>query len=103
MRITPFAIIQKHRNNRVLQLNRKGFKPSIKRQRSVIAPLDIFWIAGKAYTCKGMFNKGKYILNGNAKKKEYFKMDLVDKYFNWGSLAWAIHPSPEGEGLFAQK
>jgi hypothetical protein len=103
IRIMPFVIIQKHRNNRVLQLNRKGFKPSIKRQRSVIAPLDLFWVAGKAYVCKGMFNKGKYILYGNAKQKEYFKMDLVDKYFNWGSLAWAIHPSPEGEGLFAQK
>jgi hypothetical protein len=87
-RCKPFEIIQKHRNNRVLQLNRKGFKPSIKRKRSIIQPVDLFWVKGKKYICKGMFNKGLYILFGIAKKKEYFSMKLVEKYFNQGSLVW---------------
>jgi len=94
-RIRPFMVMQKHRNNRVLQLNRKGFKPSIKRKRSIISPLDIFWVKGKQYTCKGMFNKGKYILFGSMKQKEYFSMKLVEKYYNQGSLAWNMEKMPD--------
>jgi hypothetical protein len=88
-RIKPFKVTQKHRNNRVLQMNRKGFKPSIKRNRSIIAPLDLFWVNKIKYSCRGMYNKGKYILYGDVKKKEYFKMNSVEKYFNNGSLVWS--------------
>ena len=108
-RAKPFTVMQKHRNNRVMQLNRKGFKPSIKRKWSIISPLDIFWVKGKQYTCKGMFNKGKYILFGSMKQKKYFNMNLVDKYFNQGSLAWITtrttpdSPRPEGRGLLEQR
>ena len=94
-RTKAFVVMQKHRNNRVLQLNRKGFKPSIKRQRSIISPLDIFWVQGKQYTCKGMFNKGKNILFGSMKAKEYFTMKLVNRYFNQGSLAWNTQKKPD--------
>ena len=61
-------IKQKHRNNRVLQLNRKGFKPSIK-EKSKINPYDIFWIGEKKYVCKGMFSYGECIAYGSVKKK----------------------------------
>jgi len=94
-RTHPFIVMQKHRNNRVMQLNRKGFTPSIKRKRSIISPLDIFWVKGKEYTCKGMFNKGKYMLFGNMKQKEYFNMKLVDRYYNQGSLAWNTEKMPD--------
>ena len=81
--------LNKKKNKRCLQLNRKGFKPSIKRNRSIIAPLDLFWVNKIKYSCRGMYNKGKYILYGDVKKKEYFKMNSVEKYFNNGSLVWS--------------
>jgi len=87
-RSKSFTMIQKRKNNRCLQLNRKGFKPSIKKQRSKIQPLDLFWVKGKEYVCKGMFNYGKYICYGSTKLKEYFKIELVEKHYYQGSLVW---------------
>ncbi len=90
MRCKPIIIEQRHRNNRVLQLNRKGFKLSIKRNKSKIAPKDLFWYNGKKYTCKSIFNYGKYVLYGDMKKKEYVKFSLVDKIYKFGSFVWNI-------------
>lgn len=81
-------IKQVHRNNRVLQLNRKGFAPSIKREKSKVNPEDLFWVAGKQYICKGMFNKGQYITYGSTKNKEYFKFSQVEKTYSQGSFVW---------------
>lgn len=81
-------IKQVHRNNRVLQLNRKGFAPSIKRKKSKVNPEDLFWINGKQYICKGMFNKGQYITYGSTKNKEYFKFSQVEKTYSQGSFVW---------------
>lgn len=89
IRYSPISINQVHRNNRVLQLNRRGFKPSIKRERSKILPGDLFWSKGKRYSCKGMFNYGKYVLYGSLKKKEYIKFKDIDRIYNFGSLLWA--------------
>jgi hypothetical protein len=85
-RCNSFEIIQKHRNNRVLQCNRKGFIPSIRKQRYKIQAGDLFWVNSKKYVSNGMFGNGKYILYGNIKKKEYFKIEKVEKYFNQKSL-----------------
>ncbi|MBF0225691.1 MAG: HNH endonuclease [Desulfobacterales bacterium] len=87
-RVKPIEIKQVHRNNRVLQLNRKGFKPSIKKEKSKVNPEDLFWVKTKQYVCKGMFNLGKYILYGSMKKKEYFKFTDITKIFKFGSFAW---------------
>jgi hypothetical protein len=73
---------QKKHNNRCLQLNRKGYKPSIRKIKSTIQPRDLFWVDGIKYICKGMFGYGKYILYGNVKKKEYFKIEQVSTHFN---------------------
>ncbi len=81
-------IKQVHRNNRVLQLNRKGFKPSIKREKSKVNPEDLFWVSEKQYICKGMSNKGRYITYGSTKKKEYFKFSQVEKIYRQGSFVW---------------
>jgi len=49
------------RNNRKLQVNRKGFKPSIRRQRYKIQPNDVVKYNNVKYNVKGMFNYGKYV------------------------------------------
>lgn len=87
-RVKPFEVTQKHINNRVLQVNRKGFKPSIKKGKSKILPLDLFWVRGKQYICKGMFNYGRYVCYGSTKLKEYFKFSDVEKIYHNGSLVW---------------
>ena len=87
-RVKTFTIVQKRKNNRCLQLNRKGYKPSIKKDKSKIQPLDLFWVKGEQYVCKGMFNYGKYICYGSTKLKEYFKIESVEKYYSQGSLVW---------------
>lgn len=83
-----FEVTQKRKNTRCLQLNRKGYKPAIKKEKSKIQPLDLFWVKGKQYVCRGMFGYGKYICYGSTKLKEYFKIELVENYYNQGSLVW---------------
>lgn len=74
----PYQVIQTRRNNRSLQINRKGFKPSIRRNRYKYSPGDLIkrksllqttgWgekvdnkIRKSIYTVKGIFNYGEWI------------------------------------------
>ena len=60
-RCKPFIVKQVRRNNRKLQTNRKGFKPSIRRQRYHLQSNDIVRYNGKECLCKGIHCKGKYV------------------------------------------
>jgi len=60
-RCKPFTVKQNRRNNRAIQLNRKGFKPSVRKTRYAFQPNDIVKFDGLEYISKGCFNKGKYI------------------------------------------
>jgi len=53
---------QKRRNNRSIQLNRKGFKPAIRRQRYKIQPKDIVVFEKKIYHAGGIQNNGSYLM-----------------------------------------
>lgn len=55
------SVIQKRQNNRKLQINRKGFKPSIRKQRYKIQPKDLVKIENKIFRVKGIFSYGKQI------------------------------------------
>lgn len=81
-RVQPITLQQKHRNNRCLQKNRKGFKPSIRRQRCSIQPGDIVKIANKWHITSGCHNKGKSIIVN----KKSISVSKVTKYFNFGGL-----------------
>jgi hypothetical protein len=89
-RCYDYIIEQKRHNNRCLQTNRKGFKPSIRRKRSIIQPKDIFWVDGKKYRVKTMFSYGKYVLFGDVKKREYFNIKKIEKYFNVNSWKFIL-------------
>lgn len=56
-----FIVKQNRRNDRSLQLNRKGFKPSIRKNRYKYHPGDLVKLGGIVYTAKGVFNYGKWI------------------------------------------
>lgn len=58
------------RNNRCLQINRKGFKPSIRRQRYFFQPNDVVEFENNKYLTKGSHCKGsRIIINFNGKIK----------------------------------
>jgi hypothetical protein len=65
-RCRTFEVVQVRRNNRSLQKNRKGFKPSIRRQRYQLQPHDAVSYNGKPYKVKGVFNYGTWVRLGNS-------------------------------------
>lgn len=86
-RCSILNIKQKHRNNRVLQINRKGFKPSIRRQRYKIQPMDLVKIDGKIYTCKGTHSYGKQLKVRDYNENIFnFAIKKVQWSFNYGSF-----------------
>lgn len=70
IRTIPFVFHQKRRNNRCLQVNRKGFAVSVRKKRYKIQPKDIIEWSGKRYLVGGVQNKGAYLLffGGDGKK-----------------------------------
>ena len=60
-RCRPYEVKQVRRNNRCLQINRKGFKPSIRRQHYNLQPNDLVRHNNKEYLSKGVHCKGTYI------------------------------------------
>ena len=86
-RITPIIIKQKHRNNRVIQLNRKGFKPSIRKQRYKIQPKDLIWMNGKKHVASGVHSYGKYV--SIEKSKKVFSIKNIEKIYSFGSFAFS--------------
>jgi hypothetical protein len=90
-RIKSFEIIQKRKNNRCLQLNRKGFKPSIRKKKYSIQPQDEIMIENKKYLVKGIFNKGNYVrVLDKFKNILNFRVDKIEKHFYQGSFVWNI-------------
>ena len=51
----------KRKNNRQLQRNRKGYKPSIRNQRYTLQPHDLVKFNEKMYRVVGVQNYGKYV------------------------------------------
>lgn len=85
-RITPIIIRQKRRNNRALQLNRKGFKPAIRKQRYPIQPKDLVWIDGKKFIVSGTHNKGKNVILEGIKKSCPIKK--IEKIYRFGTFTF---------------
>lgn len=81
-RTQSFNVKQIRRNNRCLQLNRKGFKRSIRTQRYLYQPNDLVRYNNFLYRVKGVFNYGMWIrlvnsvgkiINSNIKNVELIK------------------------------
>lgn len=81
-RSIPYVAKQVRRNNRSIQMNRKGFKPSIRRQRYNLQPNDLVKFKKTLCRVKGVFSYGKWvrimdpfgnIINSNIKKVEIVK------------------------------
>ena len=66
-RVKPYRLKQIRRNNRSLQLNRKGFKPSIRRTRYRIQPNDLVMFKNLLCRVMGVFNYGEWVRIVNEK------------------------------------
>jgi len=56
-----YTFKQVRRNNRSIQLNRKGFGRSIRKQRYSLQPNDLIRCHGEECRVKGIFNKGSWV------------------------------------------
>ena len=83
-----YNILQKRKNSRRLQINRKGFKPSIRRQRYPIQPHDIVKIEGKEYVTKGTHCKGKAIIITKNNKKRSVLVEKIENIFHVGTFVY---------------
>ena len=89
--------LQKRKNNRTLQLNRKGFKPAIRKQRYKFQPKDLIEIKKQKYEVMGMFNKGTWIRAKNKNGTRNFPVKLIGKHIFTNT--WQFIPSLK-EGVF---
>ena len=74
-RCQPSIVTQIRRNNRCLQMNRDGYKPSIRMQRYKLQPNNLVRYNGQSQKIKGVFNYGKWVrledgTNANIKNVE---------------------------------
>ncbi len=72
---------QIRRNNRSIQTNRKGFKPSIRKRRYKLQPHDLVRYENQVYSVTGVFNYGNWVrlTNGDQKpiNKAIKKVELI--------------------------
>lgn len=90
-RSKQYIIKQKKKNNRCLQLNRKGFKASIRKKRYKYQPKDLIWIDNKRYEVKGAQSYGTSVVvrdkNNNIKS---FSIRKIKKHFFSKTLIWSL-------------
>lgn len=82
---------QPRRNNRCLQLNRNGFKPSIRKQRYTFQPHSLVNYNNAIYEVKGVFNKGTYI-RLKAEKDLNVRTEKVTIYQYMNGMAIHLRP-----------
>lgn len=87
-RIESWNIEQKHRHNRGIQLNRKGYKPSIRTSVYKIQPKDLIWVSGKMFSVVGIQNKGSYVKVKDSKK--VLSTKNIESIYNFGGLMWKV-------------
>ncbi len=90
-RLESSLFLQKRKNNRTLQLNRKWLKPSIRRQRYKFQPKDEVQIQNKKYEVIGVFNKGSWVRVRGKTKLLNFPIKKIEKHFY--SNGWQFIPS----------
>jgi hypothetical protein len=81
-------VVQKRRNNRSLQLNRKGFKPSIRKQRYSCQPKDLVRIGKKLFEVIGTHTYGKSVVIKNGVRNTSVATKKVVWQYHFGGMVW---------------
>jgi hypothetical protein len=90
LRCYEWNIEQKRKNNRVIQVNRKGFKPSIRKQRYIIQPKDLVKINNIWKETSGIHCKGTRLIINN----KSINIKQVESVYHMGSFIWRAMTSP---------
>lgn len=96
-RSKSWNIEQKHRHNRILQINRKGFKPSIRTSMYKIQPKDLITINGQVFSVMGIQNKGAYVRVKDGQK--VISTRNIESIYNFGGFAWNIDEPVKRSGF----
>jgi len=86
IRAVTIEMRQKHRNSRVLQTNRKGYKPSIRRRRYSIQPYDLVTVNSKIYEAIACFSYGTWITYSDSTRKFNANLKKITKIFHTKSV-----------------
>jgi hypothetical protein len=85
-------IIQKRKNNRSIQTNRKGFKPSIRKQHYINQPHDLIIFNNEICKVVGTCSYGKTIqIITSLGKKVYAGIKKVKKLYHSNGLVWSFN------------
>lgn len=76
-RCESFQVTQTRRNNRSLQTNRNGYKPSIRRKRYKFQPNDLVRCEGKTVRSKGSHCYGKRVVLEDLGSKSVKNVELI--------------------------
>ena len=76
-RCKSYQVTQIRRNNRSLQTNRKGYKPSIRKQRYKLQPSDLVRYDNNIQRVKGVFNYGKWVRLENGTNTNITNVELI--------------------------
>ncbi|CAK0748689.1 hypothetical protein CCP3SC5AM1_1550001 [Gammaproteobacteria bacterium] len=85
-RCNSLQLFFKRKNNRSLQLNRIGFKPSIRKQRYAIQPHDLVRYTDRIYRAVGIQNKGAYLKMTDGSKPLVKRIDHVHVIYHQKTL-----------------
>jgi len=77
-RCVPYEVIQSRRNNRSIQTNRKGYKPSIRRKRYKLQPNDLVRYSNKLRRVKGTFSYGKWVRLNDGTNTNVKNVELIN-------------------------
>ena len=83
-----YLVEQKRKNNRCLQLNRKGFAPAIRRCRYKLQPKDLVKVDGKMFEVVGTHCNGSRVMVSGSPKKISIAVKKVGWSFSFGSLIY---------------
>ena len=81
----PSKLIERRRNNRSLQIQKNGKKPSIRKRRYPLQPYDLFWVGKKRYTVTGTHSLGKRVLT---KCKKHIATAKITRCYHFGTVAF---------------
>jgi len=89
-KVVPIKIKQKRKNNRVLQLNRKGYASSVRTQKYSIQPGDLASFVGNSrkYVVKGVHSYGTRVKVWDKEEILDFKMSKIIKCYHQKTLMW---------------
>ena len=84
----PLKLAEHRKNNRSLQVQKKGKDRAIRRRRYPIQPGDLIWIGNKRYVSKGSTGYGKQVWVMKEGKKAGVSVSKITKVYHFGTIGF---------------